>query len=228
MNCTFETFSQFKNYNYDNFKNVDSFIAVPSIYIAEAKLKIPKYIKIAAQDISIYYNGAHTGEISGHMLAENNIKYVIIGHSERRIFFKETNQIVNKKLKNALNSKIIPVVCFGETESYRNDKTYLNFLHKQFFESLEGVKNERIEIAYEPVWAIGTGKVADASLIEEVVSKIKSWSDELHLNSRIIYGGSVAYSNINDIKKIDKVDGVLVGGASLTPEFEDIAFEMGI
>lgn len=183
-------------------------------------------ILFGAQNCYFEDKGAYTGEVSALMLEDLDCKYVIVGHSERRSLFKETNQDINLKLKKLLDSSLIPVLCIGENREDREQGKTFEILIEQLEECLSGILKEKVNkvvIAYEPIWAIGTGKNAETEKIEEVRSFIKDFlikkfdkdtSDKI----RILYGGSVDSNNINSYLKEAKMDGVLVGGASIKSE----------
>jgi triosephosphate isomerase len=179
-----------------------------------------------AQDISTAASGAYTGEISGSMLSKIGCTYVVIGHSERRANHNETDSVVNAKIKSALANELKPIVCVGEELSVREAGTHVEHVLDQIRNSLKGLHKpdlKKIVIAYEPVWAIGTGKTATPEDAQEVCAAIRSelrkiGSDEIAENCRILYGGSVKSINTLEIMKETDVDGALVGGASLDPE----------
>ena len=185
-------------------------------------------IKLGAQNVHTEDKGAYTGETSVNMLAAVGVKYCIVGHSERRQYFAETNEIVNKKAKKLLEKDINPIVCVGETLEEREANTMFDVVEKQVRESLDGIEEAQMKrnvvIAYEPIWAIGTGKTATAEqanemckFIREVVAKM--YNDSVAEALRIQYGGSVKPSNANEILNMSDIDGALVGGASLTNDF---------
>jgi len=176
-------------------------------------------------------NGAYTGEISAEMLKAINVEYVIIGHSERRQYFAETDETVNKKVKKALEVGLNPIVCVGETLEQREAGETAKIITSQTEKALEGLTPEEVErtiIAYEPIWAIGTGKTAtkeDANdSIKEIREKIAEIYGQNTANGVIIqYGGSVKASNAKELFEMSDIDGGLVGGASLKlDEFEKI------
>lgn len=179
-----------------------------------------------AQDISPAESGAHTGDISGSMLAKLGCSYVLVGHSERRSTHNEDNALVNRKIKSALANELKPILCVGEELMVREAGTHISFVLEQLRNSLKGFHKpdlKKIVIAYEPVWAIGTGKTATPEDAQEVCYAIRNemkkiGSDEIAENCRILYGGSVKSINTLDIMKEADVDGALVGGASLDPE----------
>jgi triosephosphate isomerase len=170
--------------------------------------------------------GAYTGEISAPMLKSVGCSYCIIGHSERRQYFGETDQNVNKKIKAATAAELIPVFCVGETEKEREAEQTFSVLDKQVQKGLEGLVSEvltTLVIAYEPVWAIGTGKTATDEQAQEAHQFIrslvkKSYSDDMAESIRILYGGSVKPANIAALMEMPDIDGALVGGASLDAE----------
>ncbi|RDY24389.1 triose-phosphate isomerase [Romboutsia maritimum] len=180
-------------------------------------------IKIGAQNMHFEEKGAFTGEISPLMLKELDMDYVVIGHSERRQYFNETNEAVNKKVLKALEVKIDPIVCVGETLEQREANQTKDICKVQVEEGLKNVANEdlhKVVIAYEPIWAIGTGKTATAQQANEVISYIREvvtgvYGKELADKVRIQYGGSVKPSNVSEIMNQSDIDGALVGGASL-------------
>ena len=185
-------------------------------------------IKLGAQNVHTEDKGAYTGETSVNMLAAVGVEYCIVGHSERRQYFAETNEIVNKKAKKLLEKDINPIVCVGETLEEREANTMFDVVEKQVRESLDGIEEAQMKrnvvIAYEPIWAIGTGKTATAEqanemckFIREVVAKM--YNDSVAEALRIQYGGSVKPSNANEILNMSDIDGALVGGASLTNDF---------
>ncbi len=181
---------------------------------------------LAAQDLFWEDKGAFTGEISAEMLLDLGCKYVIIGHSERRQFFGETDETVNKKLRQALNKSLLPIVCVGELLSEREAGKANQVIERQVVGALKGVaaaEMQKIVIAYEPVWAIGTGKTATPDQANEIHAfirqKIKSmYNDDVAGALRIQYGGSVTPDNVSTLMAKPDIDGALVGGASLKPE----------
>lgn len=179
-------------------------------------------VSVGAQDLFWEEKGAYTGEISGPMLKELGCKYVIIGHSERRQYFGETDAIVNKKLQAAYRHDLIPIVCVGETLAEREDGQTLAVVRRQVRECLPGLTPQQAEnlvVAYEPIWAIGTGRTATAADAQEVIAFIRRNLKEMYGESaqatRIQYGGSVKPENIGELMQQPDIDGALVGGASL-------------
>jgi triosephosphate isomerase len=179
-----------------------------------------------AQDLSPAESGAYTGDISGSMLNKLGCTYVVIGHSERRAIHGESDELVNKKIKAALAHELTPIFCIGEELSIREAGTHVEHVLNQVRNGLAGFHKpdlKKIVFAYEPVWAIGTGKTATPEDAQEVCGAIRAelkklGSDEIAENAKILYGGSVKSANIVDIMKQPDVDGALVGGASLDPE----------
>lgn len=188
-------------------------------------------IKIGAQNMHWEEKGAYTGEIAPKMLKSINVEYVIIGHSERRQYFAETDETVNKKIKSAMQNNLKPIVCVGENlEQKENNKTN-EIITTQTQKALEGLTNSQVEstiIAYEPIWAIGTGKTAskeDANnAIKEIRNKIREiYGEQTAGKVKILYGGSVKPENAKELFDTSDIDGALVGGASLNVhEFEKI------
>ena len=183
-------------------------------------------IKIGAQNMHFEESGAYTGEVSGKMLKSIGVEYVIIGHSERRQYFAETDETVNKKLKAAFTYGLKPIVCVGETLEEREQGKTIDVITRQTKLALEGLTNEQVKntiIAYEPIWAIGTGKTATADDANDSVKKIREEVAKIYGNDVaecviIQYGGSVKSSNARELFTKSDIDGGLVGGASLKPE----------
>jgi triosephosphate isomerase len=188
-------------------------------------------IRYGAQDISAHDSGAYTGEISGPMLAKLKCSYVVVGHSERRQYHHETDEICNAKVKAAYRHGLTPILCVGEEEAVRDDGRHVEHTVSQVEAGLKDVTAEQAEtivIAYEPVWAIGTGKTCSADDAQEVCGAIRGKLAELYTQEvadkvRIQYGGSVKSGNAAAIMAQSDIDGALVGGASLdTDEFVKI------
>ena len=189
-------------------------VCPPNIFLNQLKTNNSTLFS-GAQDVSIYNEGAYTGEISAAMLNDNNIKFCIVGHSERRQHFNESNKAVNLKSINLIKNKIIPVVCVGETLEEKEKKITKDVLLNQINESIPAISNnQNTIIAYEPIWAIGTGLTPTLDDINEVHSYIRN-IDKKFNKFKILYGGSVKSSNSADINQIKNVDGCLIGGASL-------------
>jgi triosephosphate isomerase len=183
-------------------------------------------IALSAQNLHWEDKGAFTGEISAEMLLDLGCKYVIIGHSERRQFFSESDETVNKKLRQALNKGLLPIVCVGETLKEREAGKANDVIERQVTGALKSVtaaEMQKVTIAYEPVWAIGTGKTATPDQANEIHSFIRkkgeiAYGKEIASALRIQYGGSVTPENVSTLMAMPDIDGALVGGASLKPE----------
>ncbi|MRG84721.1 triose-phosphate isomerase [Salinibacillus xinjiangensis] len=183
-------------------------------------------VKIAAQNMHYEENGAFTGEVSPVMLQDLGVDYVVLGHSERREMFNETDESVNKKVKAAFDHNITPIVCVGETLTQRDANETKPHVEKQVKAALEGLSEQQVKetvIAYEPIWAIGTGKTASSEDANEVCAHIRevvktTVSEDVANEVRIQYGGSVKPANVDELLAQSDIDGALVGGASLEPE----------
>jgi len=199
--------------------------AVPFPYLVAAQQKVAgrKNVFIAAQNAYSKKSGAYTGEVSVEMLNSIDIKFVVLGHSERREYFSESNQLLADKLNIALAHGITPIFCCGEPLSIREAETQNDFVAQQLEESLYHLSEEEIQkvvIAYEPIWAIGTGKTASSAQAEEIHAFIRlqledKYGKEVAENITILYGGSVKAANAKELFSQPDVDGGLVGGASL-------------
>lgn len=186
------------------------------------KFLIDTNIKLCAQNAFYENKGAYTGEVSPAMLKDAGVEYVIIGHSERRKYFYETDEIVNKKIRACVKEELKVIFCIGETLEERQNNKTTTILNTQLIKGLENVYSpEALTVAYEPVWAIGTGVVASEDQIREshlfIRDQLIKIYGEIANEIRILYGGSVTPENIKSIIEIENVDGVLVGGASLDP-----------
>ena len=183
-------------------------------------------ISYGAQDISPEKSGAFTGDIAGSMLKKLDCTFVIVGHSERRSIHGEGNQLINRKLRAVLDHEMVPIFCVGEELPIRESGQHVDYVINQIREGLQGFHKpdlKKIVFAYEPVWAIGTGKTATPEDAQEVCAAIREelariGHDEIAAQARILYGGSVKSANVVDIMRQPDVDGALVGGASLDPE----------
>jgi triosephosphate isomerase (TIM) len=173
-------------------------------------------IRLGAQNIHWEEVGAYTGEISGPMLTEIGVRYVIIGHSERRQYFGETDETVNLRLKAAQKYGLIPILCVGETKEQRTANQTESHILGQLEKDLVGIDQTQLVIAYEPIWAIGTGETCESDEANRAIGLIRSKLD--NPNVTIQYGGSVKPDNIDELMAKPEIDGVLVGGASLTPD----------
>ncbi|AKN33389.1 Triosephosphate isomerase [Clostridium carboxidivorans P7] len=200
-------------------------VVCPSFVCLDAVLKAVKgsNIKVGAQNMYFEEKGAFTGEVSPSMLEKMGVNYVIIGHSERRQYFNETDETVNKKVKKAFEHNLIPIVCCGETLEEREKNVTEEVLGRQIKLDLEGLTNDQVEtlvVAYEPIWAIGTGKTATDEQANETIAYIRSviasmYGKESAEKTRIQYGGSVKPATIKAQMAKSDIDGALVGGASL-------------
>ncbi len=199
----------------------------PSIFLTSLSEKF-KHITFGSQNISQFPNGAYTGEISPSMLKDIGIHTTLIAHSERRSLFGDNEEVIASKLKNAENNGLFIVMCIGEKLDERNNKLTFDVVKHQLETVKASIKNwANIAIAYEPVWAIGTGKTASPEEAEEVHSYIRNWikdniSQDVANATRIIYGGSVTGLNCDNLIAQPNIDGFLVGGASLKPDFKKI------
>ncbi|MBL7155858.1 MAG: triose-phosphate isomerase [Candidatus Omnitrophica bacterium] len=215
-----------------NVENVEIVLCPPFTSLTEVRdVILDTNITLGAQNMHWEKKGAFTGEISPGMLKAAGCKYVIIGHSERRAYFGETNETVNKKVKSALAEGLLPIMCVGETLKEREKNLTLNVISEHVEKGLMGVDEKevlKITIAYEPVWAIGTGKTATPAQAQEVHLFIRELLAKKYGRGtseiiRIQYGGSVTPENIESLIKEKDIDGALVGGASLKEEsFVDI------
>lgn len=203
-------------------------IAPPSLYLIPLKEHVRKEVAVAAQNAYVSSSGAFTGEISASQLHDAGIPWVILGHSERRALFHESDEVVAKKTKAALDTGLSVILCIGESlEEREADKTF-DVVERQLDAVTKEIKDwSKIVIAYEPVWAIGTGKVASPDQAQEVHNRIRAWAQkaigqDVAENTRIIYGGSVTAKNSGELATQPDIDGFLVGGASLKPEFVEI------
>ena len=199
---------------------VDIIVAPPFTSMETAAKEISgTAIMLAAQDVFFEEKGAYTGEISPAMLVEMGCKYTIVGHSERRQYFHEDDMIVNKKIKTAKKNGLDVILCIGESLQEREAGKTFEVLKRQTDEGLNGIKLNGIVIAYEPIWAIGTGKTATSEQAQESHAYIRSQLKTTYGNEAdtlcIIYGGSVTPENVDSLMSCHDVDGALVGGASL-------------
>eukprot|EP01103_Thecamoeba_quadrilineata_P000834 TRINITY_DN10734_c0_g1_i1.p1 TRINITY_DN10734_c0_g1~~TRINITY_DN10734_c0_g1_i1.p1 ORF type:complete len:259 (+),score=68.27 TRINITY_DN10734_c0_g1_i1:29-805(+) len=207
----------------------DVVVAPPSVYLSDVIQKIRPEIKVSAQNIYNESKGAFTGEISPDMLKDIGVEWVILGHSERRGIFLESDDLIGKKVAAAHKAGLHVIACVGEQLSERESGKTLEIVSGQLksISSFVGDWNRTV-IAYEPVWAIGTGKVATPAQAQEVHAQLREWlsqnvSADVAQKTRIIYGGSVNAQNCNELAKLQDVDGFLVGGASLkSAEFSSI------
>lgn len=204
---------------------VDSVICAPFPLLRTLSKRQGDNLRIGAQNMHYADSGAYTGEISADMLTTIGVTYVIIGHSERRAMFNETDETVNLKLKKAFEKGLIPILCVGETLEEREKGHEKKVVKAQLEKDLEGLTKQDIEhlvIAYEPIWAIGTGRTATSEQAEEMCAYVRKVVKDLYGQvadkMRVQYGGSVKVSNIDEILSMPNIDGALVGGASLKAE----------
>ena len=208
----------FRNFNGNNFSSLG--IAPASLYIDDLKTVLADHdIKIGSQNIDLEETGARTGEISASMIKDLGCAFSIVGHSERRMLFHETNQMIYKKLIQANNNSVIPILCIGESAEEHQRNITLSVLELQIIEALENANElNALIIAYEPVWAIGSGKTPNPEEINSVHEMIKdvvqSRFPKIGLES-VLYGGSVNFNNASSLFEQKNIDGALIGGASL-------------
>lgn len=215
-----------------NCKEVDIVVCPPFTALGEvSKEVLDTMIRLGSQNMSEHNFGAHTGEIAAGMLKEFSVRYVILGHSERRQYQKESNELISKKVHAAHAASLKPIVCVGETLSEREGGQTEEVLETQVRGSLDGLTPEQMEetvVAYEPVWAIGTGKTASTAQAQDAHAHIRTllaglFNENVARHVRIQYGGSVKASNARELMSQPDVDGALVGGASLDARnFSDI------
>ena len=208
--------------------DVDVILCVPFIDIPVAiDMLKGSNVSVGAQNMHFEDKGAFTGEISAKMLYESGVEYVILGHSERRQYFAETDETVNKKIIQAFKNELIPIVCCGETLEQREAGITLEWIAGQIKKAFANIPADQAKdaiIAYEPIWAIGTGKVATKEQAEEVCRHIRNTIAEIYDAEtadeiRILYGGSVTGDSANELFSMEDIDGGLVGGASLKADF---------
>ena len=194
-------------------------ICPPDIYIQSVKEKAPSFVKVGAQNISHHDSGAYTGECSGQMIADQSAQYAIIGHSERREYHGESNDLIRLKLLKAIEDDIAPILCIGESIEQRDSGQTLDVINDQIRSVLDNEilsANTNMLIAYEPIWAIGTGLTATPDMANEVHAHIHSVLSEISSNRiPILYGGSMKSSNAKELLQMEHIHGGLIGGASL-------------
>lgn len=211
------------------YEKVDVAVTVPFTDIRSVQTVVEGdklEITYGAQDVSVHESGAYTGEVSAQMLSKLGCTWVVVGHSERREYHNETDELVAAKAKAALGKGMSPIVCVGEPLEVREQGTHVDYVVEQTRNSLAGLSTEDLSntvIAYEPVWAIGTGKVASAADAQEVCAAIRKLivelaGEDVAAGIRILYGGSVKADTVGEIVGQEDVDGGLVGGASLDGE----------
>ena len=203
-------------------EGMEAVICAPAIILRDL-VKRCEVIHVGAQNMNENVSGAYTGEISPVMLKDTKVEYVILGHSERRAYYNETDEKINAKIARALEYDLKPIVCVGEVLEERENGTTNDVLKKQVTKAFNGIvisNPENVVIAYEPVWAIGTGKSATSSQAEEACKFIRGvladiYGEEISDKIRILYGGSVNIKNVEELMSMPNIDGGLVGGASL-------------
>ncbi len=204
-------------------KEVECVVCAPFISLERLSVASKNTaIKLGAQNVSRYDNGAYTGEISTSMLKDLNMEYVILGHSERRQYFLETNEVINQKVQKVLSSKMTPILCVGETLEERESGKMNDVIATQIKEGLANLSFEQakgVVVAYEPIWAIGTGKTATSDQANEMAmfirKQLRKLFQDVAEDISILYGGSVKPNNIKEIMVQSDIDGALVGGAAL-------------
>ncbi|CAN4090084.1 unnamed protein product [Withania somnifera] len=207
---------------------VEVVVSPPFVFLPLVKSELRPDFHVAAQNCWVKKGGAFTGEVSAEMLVNLNIPWVILGHSERRALLGESNEFVGDKVAYALSQGLKVIACVGETLEQRESGSTMDVVAAQTKAIAERVKDwTNVVLAYEPVWAIGTGKVATPAQAQEVHAELRKWlqanvSADVAASTRIIYGGSVSGANCKELAGQPDVDGFLVGGASLKPEFIDI------
>lgn len=209
-----ETEAFFASFNPPRHPEVETLLCVPFVSLASALVRAQN-TSIGAQNLHFENNGAYTGEISGSMLAKMGVGYVIVGHSERRQYFGETDAIVAKKVRKALDSGLTPILCVGEVLEERKKGIHFDVVKTQTLAGLDGLSAAdvaKVVIAYEPVWAIGTGETASPEQAQEMHAFIRSL---LIADTKILYGGSMKPDNAGELLSQPDVDGGLIGGASL-------------
>lgn len=209
-----------KEINEFEFNKVDVLIAPSFVTLESLRKNLKDEIKVAGQNVSELDDGAFTGEVSTSMLKDIGVEDVIIGHSERREKFSESDKVINAKVKKALEDDLSVILCLGESLEIKEEGKEIDFVRYELLKSLDGVEDlENLTIAYEPIWAIGTGKTCSSEDAENMCKEIRNIINEkygeISQKTRILYGGSVKPANAGEILSKENIDGVLVGGASL-------------
>jgi len=205
---------------------VDSVVCTQSPVLRDMVKRQGDNLRIGAQNMHYLDSGAYTGEVSALLLVDLGVEYVVIGHSERRAYYNETDETVNKKVHHAFNHGLNPIVCVGESLEVREANETNEFVKVQVVNALKGLTKEQIKVlvlAYEPIWAIGTGKTATSEMANDTIKAIRNVVVEMYDKEtaeavRIQYGGSVKPANIKELLSMSDIDGALVGGASLDAE----------
>ena len=214
------------NQNIPSSEFVESVICAQSIVLRDLVKRQGESLRIGAQNMHYLDNGAYTGEVSAPALENIGVKYVIIGHSERRAYYNETDADVNKKAHQAFLYNLTPIICCGESLEVRESGETNAYVKKQVVAALKGITAKlmkEVVIAYEPIWAIGTGRTATSEMANDTIKEIRNvirglYNDEVAEAVRIQYGGSVNPKNIDELLSMSDIDGALVGGASLDSE----------
>lgn len=207
-------------------QRVESVICAPAIFLRDLVKREGENLKIGAQTMHYLDQGAYTGELSAGMLKSYGVDYVIIGHSERRAYYNETDETVNLKIKKAIEAELKAIVCVGESLDIREAGTTNDFVKEQVLKAYQDVSDldaVKTILAYEPIWAIGTGKTATPKMANDTIKAIRQvladkYGKETADKIRILYGGSVKPANVNELLAESDIDGALVGGASLDAE----------
>lgn len=207
-------------------ERVESVICAPAIFLRDLVKREGENLRIGAQNMHYLDEGAYTGEISASMLKSYGVDYVVIGHSERRAYYLETDETVNLKVQKAIMCDITPIVCVGESLDIREAGTTDAFVKAQVLKAYEHISDMdalKTIVAYEPIWAIGTGRTATPDMANDTIKAIRTvlsekYGVQIADKIRILYGGSVKPGNIESLLKESDIDGALVGGASLDPE----------
>lgn len=205
---------------------VDSVICAQAPVLRDLVKRQGDNLRIGAQNVHFENNGAYTGEVSAQLLNNIGVEYVVIGHSERRAYYNETDESVNKKVHQAFRFDLTPILCCGESLELRETNQTDAFIRGQITNALKDLTSEQVAtlvIAYEPIWAIGTGKTATKEMANDTIKEIRNVVKDLYGKEvaeavRIQYGGSVKPANINELLSMSDIDGALVGGASLDAE----------
>lgn len=206
-----------------NLESVDTVICAPAIFLRDLVKREGEHLRIGAQNMFYEDQGAFTGEISASMLTSYGVTYVVLGHSERRELFFETDEMINKKTRQAISNGLTPIVCCGESLETRQANTTDDFVSKQIVAAYEGISKEdalKTIVAYEPIWAIGTGLTASSEQANDTIKMIRRtlaslFDQDTADQMRILYGGSVKPANIDELLSMSDIDGALIGGASL-------------
>lgn len=210
----------------DYLKKITGKILTSNVIICPSSIYIPYFLKhrysVGIQNICAQTKGQYTGEISAEQASEIGLKYALVGHSERRLYFDEDNDTINQKIKNLLEKKITPILCIGETSEEKNLLKTNKILKSDIVSCLKNINSDdlkQIIIAYEPIWAIGTNRIPTMSEIKTNVKYIKEVVKNIYkIDIKVVYGGSVNPNNIEKLNKIDNLDGFLVGGSSTKAE----------